>query len=1282
MDNQNKMTMEELGASVRYKYPQYASLSNFDVAQKVIQKYPQYSNNVTDLPTKEGFLNSLVTSAEKKAQDTYGKDSLIYKATAPARFASRVVAGVGDFISPSTQKLGESAGQAFASGDVISKLTDAEKTNQDTAFRTQQLIEQRKLQGKDTTNLERFLSNLQGRGSLQEQISRAIPVIDKSNTQIAGEALGTGVEALSGGAFKGIKGFGLASEIAPTIEQSLISKAEFLAKPLSQRLKQIGIETAKNGAVFLPFGYATDIANNLQQDKSGASLFMPGFATTLSAVIPLGIGGLKAGREIAGETLKAIIPNFSGIPSGAYNRLKNGNVQTYLGNVTPESVLNDARASANAFKTTMMDEFGAGKEKIINAFTGSRIGLPETESNMLQKIADRFGFSERIPQNMQNMSAKETMDLLSEINNIPAIKEIDDPLVKNLKLNLKDIKDSIMSRAGATFSTAREGQVGEFQKLYDTYSTRKKVIKDIQSIIGKVGNFNLEPTKQVTAINRLQKVFNENTDAYINAIKALGNDVGENLLDKISASRLSPIAPKTLLGAPTGIRGIANDIFALLTFPLSSPRSSAYILNKLAGYDTSIATKLLNASPTIRTAIYDAVNKENMSFNDAVKLYAKDIVENIKNTPNKQGGFIKTATPYQETGNLTTKILKDLEGKTTVSKQYILDATNRPELKQVERDLIRQVLDEMDDTSPALKPLLQEARKYKSAEEFVKAQGTPIYRGEGGSNIAQGKALLAEGKHFASDNEYPKGFGTVSEYVIKPNAKVLDLGDSTFAEVSKKLGIPERRYISPKELSALAKEKGYDVLKYNGEYKSTGKQFTHFVDLTGDSTITKSQLTDIWNKAQKGSDIPVADFANKVKAELLPLRVKTTSNPKGSDAKYFREQTRGDAQYAGARMQPRYEMVNLPDELRGNVKNYRENIYESPIKTSAGDVHFGGKTDNYFGHTRIEDMADNKTRRVIEVQSDLYQKGRLEKESPASLRKTLEKNNEELNSKPRTDEYGFEYGSAPDADRIKFLKEHNKEIEAQLKDVGRLEQYNDPTAHFRMIREEIKKAAEDGKTKLQFPTGETAMKIEGLGQTDSWLTQVKNSNGIMQGKKITPDDLKVGMEIAQQGHSSNWIITDVLGDGKFKAVPKSTADMYKFENGKFVGDVFDNTGKKSVGELPEHNKETFDISGKVDTNNPIYKFYEKDMGKYLKSKYNAVPITDNNGVTWYQVDIKPEYKDQPVLAFGKTKVGLLPKLAAGQTALLGGIYGASKLKNNQNKKKEETPSKKGLLINP
>jgi len=178
---------------------------------------------------------------------------------------------------------------------------------------------------------------------------------------------------------------------------------------------------------------------------------------------------------------------------------------------------------------------------------------------------------------------------------------------------------------------------------------------------------------------------------------------------------------------------------------------------------------------------------------------------------------------------------------------------NKPEVIIASRKLAQEPVETVAKVADEViqdNSLISEAKKYNSAEEFVKAQGTHVYRGEGGSNVAQGKALLAEGKHFASDSKYPQGFGKVSENIIKPSAKVLDLGDSTFTEISQKLGIPERKYISPKELSTIAKEKGYDVIKYSGEYKSTGKQFTHFVDLTGDSTITKSQLTDIWKKAQ------------------------------------------------------------------------------------------------------------------------------------------------------------------------------------------------------------------------------------------------------------------------------------------------------------------------------------------------------------------------------------------------------------------------------------------------
>ena len=411
---------------------------------------------------------------------------------------------------------------------------------------------------------------------------------------------------------------------------------------------------------------------------------------------------------------------------------------------------------------------------------------------------------------------------------------------------------------------------------------------------------------------------------------------------------------------------------------------------------------------------------------------------------------------YKGEKDLTTKILKDLEGKTTVSKQYILDATNRGELKQVERDLIRNVLE-----------------------------------------------------------------------------------------------------------------------------------------------------------TEKGDTINVSDFAKKVKAELLPLKTQNLINPK-------------------------YESITLPSELRGSVKNYSENIYESPIKTSAGNVHFPSygansrragtdSSQNYFGHTRIEDMADNNTRRVIEVQSDLYQKGNLENMVQPSQQEidavnsyyglkgkdkyTLDK------LPPKSDlgdiaKYGLEGGSTEQS----VLKAGNKNLQ-------KLAQYNDPTAHFRMIREEIKKAAEDGKTKLQFPTGETAMKIEGLGENVQFRELTRPGGGIS--RVIKPEDLTVGKEIFQG--SDKWIITDVLGDGKFKAVEKRFIDNAEQRTKDILAD-----GRRPIS--LERYEETFDISGKVDTNNPIYKFYERDMQKYL-NKFGGKRIVDDKGVSWVEVPVKKEWAKAPVEAF-------------------------------------------------
>ena len=77
--------------------------------------------------------------------------------------------------------------------------------------------------------------------------------------------------------------------------------------------------------------------------------------------------------------------------------------------------------------------------------------------------------------------------------------------------------------------------------------------------------------------------------------------------------------------------------------------------------------------------------------------------------------------------------------------------------------------------------------------------------------------------------------------------------------------------------------------------------------------------------------------------------------------------------------------------------------------------------------------------------------------------------------------------------------------------------------------------------------------------------------------------------------------------------------------------------------------ETFDISGKIDTSNPIYRFYDKEIQKFLQ-KFGGKKVTDAKGVTWVEVPIKTAMKNDPVLAFGKTTVGTM---IAGGTISLG-----------------------------
>jgi len=202
--------------------------------------------------------------------------------------------------------------------------------------------------------------------------------------------------------------------------------------------------------------------------------------------------------------------------------------------------------------------------------------------------------------------------------------------------------------------------------------------------------------------------------------------------------------------------------------------------------------------------------------------------------------------------------IKQFEVKTG---QALDNATKNEIKKTVENP--QKFLNKLEQKAPKTEDLVSEARKYKTPEEFINSQGVSIFRGEGGSDVAQGKALFAQGRHFAYDSEYPKRFGTVQEYKIKPNVKIFDAGDFNMSDVMNRLNIksinsitgqPSRKgfeYISPKDLTTELKKQGYDLLTYKGYYKSTGKDFRHIVEITPNTIVSKEELKSLWDEAQK-----------------------------------------------------------------------------------------------------------------------------------------------------------------------------------------------------------------------------------------------------------------------------------------------------------------------------------------------------------------------------------------------------------------------------------------------
>ncbi len=198
--------------------------------------------------------------------------------------------------------------------------------------------------------------------------------------------------------------------------------------------------------------------------------------------------------------------------------------------------------------------------------------------------------------------------------------------------------------------------------------------------------------------------------------------------------------------------------------------------------------------------------------------------------------------------------------------------------------------------------LLQEAGKYKSAEEFVKAQGEPSYHGTSAKfdkfdpkkrGSAQG--FDEPGVSFTTDKEsaarydlrFPrkpryswtdadkeaaKNANVVEAYFDKRNPLTFDELNNLYADgkikTAPKSEVNGAGFVRPEQFIDNNRQAIKEASDITGKkvFKVTAEGQTNYM-VTDESLIkTKSQLTDLYNKAQGG----VAEAIEKIKDPLKP----------------------------------------------------------------------------------------------------------------------------------------------------------------------------------------------------------------------------------------------------------------------------------------------------------------------------------------------------------------------------------------------------------------------------
>lgn len=604
-----------------------------------------------------------------------------------------------------------------------------------------------------------------------------------------GEAIGTRIAKMMVGpeAAQYVSPGPSAREVAGSALQSAslffpVGRAAGAGTKLASRY--LGMRAAKlagNVAVGAAAGYGFDLATKMQDTSRGVGdVLTPGAGAAIGAAIPAGGAALAAGTRAVGKFAQNQAPRV-------INSLIKPLMKDFSYGKNPGRAVAEEGIVANTF------------DELETAIRNRRQEI----GREIGAIGDTISTKPAIRVNRSLDVLDDAMKEAASMNNPTLLSRL-----QQVKLAITDVLEPIVDETGKV--AIRSTGPRKLENL--TFAETRDILRDIGDMTQFTGN----PSDDKLVNSALKRIYGSIKEESLNYARKTNPQLAaqfEKLTEKYADLTSAEVATKyrdkilerqNLIGLSPQMAGIATGIITLVS------TGGAAAPAVIAGLGGAALDKLLT-TPGFKTRLAAMLSKKTIPELEAIfqkapflqKLFPRgsaaspgdyildasdDLIENVKNAPpsSLQGGFARG-----------TDATRKLRGQTA--------------------------------------DLTSQAKNYPTPEEFVKAQGTPVYHGSNASDVIKKEGFkiipseyargYGDGIYFTETRSNAKGYGDVVEAYAPKNLKLYNATEADTYRIDTKNLIKE----------------GYDGVRLPG-----GGGFTIF---NPQNIKTRSQLIEIWKKA-------------------------------------------------------------------------------------------------------------------------------------------------------------------------------------------------------------------------------------------------------------------------------------------------------------------------------------------------------------------------------------------------------------------------------------------------